>query len=276
MMKGNAAIRTLSGFVLFIWALIVALPLTLLVTVTVKSPQDLLKSPFALPEKWMWSNFSEAWKTAHLLNSFGNSIIITAFSLAGVVLVSAFAAYPIARAKSRMINAFYFYFISGIMIPFQLSMIPLYKLLKTLHLINTHQGIIFIYIAMTIPFSIFLYTGFLKGIPKELEESALIDGCGPVRTFLTIVLPLLKPVTASIVITNSLTIWNDFLVPLLFLQASEKRTIPISIFTFTGQYNNNWAMIFSAIVLGTLPLLITFLLLQKHFIKGIVGGAVKG
>ncbi|WP_235775407.1 MULTISPECIES: carbohydrate ABC transporter permease [Paenibacillus] len=275
-MKGNAAIRTLSGFVLFIWALIVALPLTLLVTVTVKSPQDLLKSPFALPEKWMWSNFSEAWKTAHLLNSFGNSIIITAFSLAGVVLVSAFAAYPIARAKSRMINAFYFYFISGIMIPFQLSMIPLYKLLKTLHLINTHQGIIFIYIAMTIPFSIFLYTGFLKGIPKELEESALIDGCGPVRTFLTIVLPLLKPVTASIVITNSLTIWNDFLVPLLFLQASEKRTIPISIFTFTGQYNNNWAMIFSAIVLGTLPLLITFLLLQKHFIKGIVGGAVKG
>ncbi|NOU77476.1 ABC transporter permease subunit [Paenibacillus sp. LMG 31459] len=276
MMKGNSVFHSISSLVLVVWGLIVALPLTILITVTVKSPQDLLKSPFALPEKWMWSNFAEAWKTANLLTAFGNSLIIAVFSLFGVVLVSAFAAYPIARAKSKMVNAFYFYFISGIMIPFQLSMIPLYKLLKILHLINTHQGVIFIYIAMTIPFSIFLYTGFLKGIPKELEESALIDGCGPTRTFLTIVLPLLKPVTASIVITNSLTIWNDFLVPLLFLQAREKRTIPISIFTFTGQYNNNWAMIFSAIVLGTLPLLITFLLLQKHFIKGIVGGAVKG
>ena len=162
------------------------------------------------------------------------------------------------------------------MIPFQLSMIPLYRMLKMLHLINTHFGVILIYIALTIPFSIFLYVGFLKGIPKELEESALIDGCGPFRTFAKIVFPLMKPVTASIVITNSLTVWNDFLVPLLYLQARENRTIPVAIFNFTGQYNNNWAMIFAAIVLSALPLVVAFLFLQKHFIKGIVGGAVKG
>ena len=129
---------------------------------------------------------------------------------------------------------------------------------------------------MTIPFSVFLYTGFLKGIPKELEESALIDGCGPFRTFAVIIFPLMKPVTASVIITNSLSIWNDFLVPLLFLQEKTSRTIPMAIFTFTGQYNSSWNMIFAAILLGTLPLIITFLLLQKHFIKGLVGGAVKG
>ncbi|MFC5468501.1 carbohydrate ABC transporter permease [Cohnella suwonensis] len=275
-MPASIARKTLSGIVLILWALIVALPLIVLVNVAVKSPQELLESSLSIPKQWMWSNFSEAWKTAHLFSAFGNSLHITALSLAGVVLVSAFAAYPIARTKTKLTNSFFLYFISGIMVPFPLAMIPLYKLLKTMHMINTHQGVIFIYIALTIPFSVFLYTGFLKGIPKELEESALIDGCGPFRTFLTIVFPLMKPVTASVIITNSLTIWNDLLVPLLYLQARENRTITIAIFSFTGQYNNNWAMIFSAIVLGTLPLVLTFLFLQKQFIKGIVGGAVKG
>lgn len=262
--------------ILALWALIVSIPLLILVTVTVKSPQDLLHTTLGLPKVFMWSNFAEAWRTANLGMAFGNSILITGLAIVGIVLASSFAAYPLARVKSKFTSTMFLYFISGIMVPFQLSMIPLYKLLKFLHLINTHQGVILIFIAMSIPFSIFLYTGFLKGIPKELEESALMDGCGPFRTFATIIFPLMKPVTASVIITNSLSIWNDFLVPLLFLQAKTSRTIPMAIFTFTGQYNNSWNMIFAAILLGTLPLVITFLFLQKHFIKGIVGGAVKG
>ncbi|WP_141503093.1 carbohydrate ABC transporter permease [Paenibacillus luteus] len=275
-MKKTLTSSLVAAALLLIWALIVIVPLLILISVTVKSPKEMLDSTFAFPKEWMWSNFTEAWQTAHMLTAFGNSLLITAFSLIGVVIVSAFAAYPIARVKSRLTGSFFLYFIAGIMIPFPLSMIPLYKLLKMLDLINTHQGVILIYIAITIPFSVFLYTGFLKGVPKELEESALIDGCGPLRTFLTIIFPLMKPVTASVIITNSLTIWNDFLIPLLYLQARENRTIPMAIFSFTGQYNSNWAMIFSAIVLGALPLVITFLLLQNQFIKGIVGGAVKG
>lgn len=268
--------KILGRLLLLIWGLIVIIPLTILVTVTVKSPQDLLVTTLALPKVFMWSNFSDAWKAANLGLAFGNSLLITGLSLVGVVLVSSFAAYPLSRVKSRLTNSFYMYFIAGIMIPFQLSMIPLYKLLKFLHLINTHQGVIMIFIAMTIPLSIFLYTGFLKGVPRELEDAALIDGCGPFGTFFKIIFPLMKPVTSSVIITNSLSIWNDFLVPLLFLQERTSRTIPMAIFTFTGQYNNNWNMIFAAILLGTLPLIITFLILQKHFIKGIVGGAVKG
>ncbi|QGQ94519.1 carbohydrate ABC transporter permease [Paenibacillus psychroresistens] len=262
--------------ILSIWTLIVVIPLIILVSVSVKSPQDLLYTTLGFPKDFMWDNFAEAWKTASLGMAFGNSILITGLSILGVVLASSFAAYPLARVKSKFISTLFLYFIAGIMVPFQLSMIPLYKLLKFLHLINTHQGVILIFIAMSIPFSIFLYTGFLKGIPKELEESALIDGCGPFRTFAVIIFPLIKPVTASVIITNSLSIWNDFLVPLLFLQEKTSRTIPMAIFTFTGQYNSSWNMIFSAILLGTLPLIITFLLLQKHFIKGLVGGAVKG
>ncbi|OCT15087.1 hypothetical protein A8709_13320 [Paenibacillus pectinilyticus] len=270
------ASKMLGRFLLLVWGLIVIIPLAILVTVTVKSPQDLLETTLGLPKVLMWSNFSDAWKAANLGLAFGNSLLITGVSIAGVVFVSSFAAYPLSRVKSRLTNSFYMYFIAGIMIPFQLSMIPLYKLLKFLHLINTHQGVIMIFIAMTIPLSIFLYTGFLKGVPKELEDAALIDGCGPFGTFIRIIFPLMKPVTSSVIITNSLSIWNDFLVPLLFLQARTSRTIPMAIFTFTGQYNNNWNMIFAAILLGTLPLIITFLILQKHFIKGIVGGAVKG
>lgn len=268
--------KMLGRFLLLIWGLIVMIPLAILVTVTVKSPQDLLVTTLALPKVFMWSNFSDAWKAANLGLAFGNSLLITGVSIAGVVFVSSLAAYPLSRVKSRLTNSFYMYFIAGIMIPFQLSMIPLYKLLKFLHLINTHQGVIMIFIAMTIPLSIFLYTGFLKGVPRELEDAALIDGCGPFGTFFKIIFPLMKPVTSSVIITNSLSIWNDFLVPLLFLQERTSRTIPMAIFTFTGQYNNNWNMIFAAILLGTLPLIITFLILQKHFIKGIVGGAVKG
>ena len=268
--------KMLGRFLLLVWGLIVMIPLAILVTVTVKSPQDLLVTTLALPKVFMWSNFSDAWKAANLGLAFGNSLLITGVSIAGVVFVSSLAAYPLSRVKSRLTNSFYMYFIAGIMIPFQLSMIPLYKLLKFLHLINTHQGVIMIFIAMTIPLSIFLYTGFLKGVPRELEDAALIDGCGPFGTFFKIIFPLMKPVTSSVIITNSLSIWNDFLVPLLFLQERTSRTIPMAIFTFTGQYNNNWNMIFAAILLGTLPLIITFLILQKHFIKGIVGGAVKG
>lgn len=268
--------KTVSGLVTAVWGLVVLLPLLILVSVTVKSPQDLLETTLGLPKRLMWGNFAEAWKAASLGSAFVNSVIITAIAIAGVVIVGSLASYPLARAKSKLTRFLYFYFVAGIMIPFQLSMIPLYRLLKSLHLINTHQGVIFIFVAMTIPFSIFLYTGFLKGIPQELEDAALIDGSGPLRTFTKILFPLMKPVTASVIITNSLSVWNDFLVPLLFLQAKSSRTIPIAIFTFTGQYNNDWAMIFSAIVLGTLPLIVTFLVLQKHFIKGIVGGAVKG
>jgi len=275
-MKATVGSRVFSNLVLAVWALIVLLPLYVLVMVSVKSPSELLDTSLKLPKAWMWSHFSDAWEKAHMGSAFGSSLLITATSLLGVVLASSLAAYPIARAKSKLTGFFFLYFISGIMIPFPLTMIPLYKLLKMFHLINTYPGVIFIYIAMTVPFSVFLYTGFLKGVPRELEESALIDGCGPFRSFLIIIFPLMKPVTASIIITNSLTIWNDFLVPLLFLQARERRTIPNAIFSFTGQYNSDWAMIFSAIVLGSLPLIVTFLLLQKQFIKGIVGGAVKG
>lgn len=270
------ASRASKFMILCVWALIVIIPLFVLVSVTVKSPQDLMSTTLGFPKVFRWSNFAEAWETASLGMAFGNSIIITGISLIGLVLASSLAAYPLARVKTKFMNIAFIFFISGIMIPFQLSMIPLYKLLKFLHLINTHQGVILIYVAMAVPFSIFLYTGFVKGIPKELEESALIDGCGPFRTFAVIIFPLLKPVTASVIITNSLFIWNDFLVPLLFLQEKVSRTIPMAIFTFTGQYNSSWNMIFAAILLGTLPLIITFLLLQKHFIKGLVGGAVKG
>jgi len=261
---------------LVIWSAIVITPLIIVVFGALKPSSEFLMNPIGWPDQVTFKNFANAWKEATLGLAFINSLIVTGITILGLVVFGSAGAYPLSRRVSPLSNLLFIFFISGIMLPFQLAMIPLYQLMNGLNLTNTHIGVILIYMASTLPFVIFLYTGFLKGIPRELEEAATIDGCGPIRTFVSIIFPLLKPVTATVIITNSLTVWNDFLTPLLFLQEKAFRTIPVAIFTFTGQYNNDWSLIFSSIAISSLPLIIVFLLLQKHFIKGIAGGAVKG
>lgn len=263
-------------FILAFWAIIVLIPILIVVFVALKAPSDLSLGPLSLPAAFQWSNFMDAWNKGMMGTSLINSIVISASSVILIILFSSAAAYPLSRRKTKWAAATYLYFLAGMMIPFQMAMIPLYKLLNQLHLIGKYPGPIFIYVALGLPFSIFLYTAFFKTIPKEVEESALIDGCGPYRTFGSILLPLLKPVTSTLLIMNTLTIWNDFFVPLLFLQSKSARTIPLSIYSFTGEFVNQWNLIFAAVIIGSLPLIVLFLVLQKHFIQGMASGAVKG
>lgn len=268
--------RSVALLLVVIWCAIVIVPLMVLLSVALKSPAELLNNPLGWPQQFVWSNFTDAWTGASLGQALQNSLLITGCSIIVLIIVGASAAYPLARKTGPWSNRLYTYFVAGLIVPIQLGLIPLYKEMNDLQLINTYYGAILLYVATQLPFVIFLYTGFIKTIPRELEEAALLDGAGPLRAFWTIVFPLLRPVTATAAITTSLTIWNDFFIPLLFLQRSDLQTLPLAIYSFVGEYNNNWSLIFAAVVISSLPLIVLFLALQRYFIKGIAAGALKG
>ncbi|MCP4397244.1 MAG: carbohydrate ABC transporter permease [bacterium] len=268
-------IHSIAFVVLAIWSAIVLIPLAIMLSVAIKSPSELSVNPFGWPHQFQWQNFVEVWVRSKFGRALGNSLLITGSSIACLVVLGASAAYPLARRSERW-APIYFYFLTGIMVPFQLGMLPLYKLMLKFHLINKALGAILLYTALSLPFVIFLYVGFIKGIDRELEEAALVDGSGPFRMFWTIIFPLLKPVTSSVIIINCIFIWNDFFVALLFLSKKAVRTLPLSIFAFIGQYNNDWTSIFASVTLSVLPMIVTFLFLQRYFIQGLTSGAVKG
>lgn len=260
--------------VVLLWAILTIVPLGIMVSAAVKTPEEQVANPFGWPQEFQWETFGRAWAEANLTRGLRNSLILTSASLVLLVVFGASASYTLARRTSW--TPLFYFFLSGIMVPFQLAMLPLYRLMKILHLINTFVGVIFIYTAVSLPMVIFLYTGFIKGINRELEEAALVDGAGKLRMFWQIIFPLLKPVTSTVIIMNIISLWNDFFMALLFLPKKEMRTLQLSIFTFVGQYNTRTNLVMAAVILSMLPMISVFLLLQKHFIKGMAGGAVKG
>jgi raffinose/stachyose/melibiose transport system permease protein len=267
---GLAVLMVLFGSILVI------VPLIVLLSVALKSPVELLNNPLGWPEQFLWSNFARAWNNASLGQAFFNSVLITSVTLLGLIVFGALAAYPLARFTGPWSQRIYLYFVAGLIVPIQLGLFPLYKEMHDLELINTYHGAILLYIAINLPFVIFLYTGFIKTVPRELEEAALLDGAGPLRTFWLVVFPLLRPVTATVAITSALSTWNDFFIPLIFLQRDGMQTLPLAVFNFVGQYNNNWALIFASVIISSIPLVVIFLVLQRYFIKGIAAGALRG
>lgn len=273
---GDLHKKGIAYLIVLFWSLLVLIPLGIVLSVAVKSPSELLKNPFGWPTQIVWSNFSDAWNNAALGQALFNSILITGVSIVVLIICGASAAYPLARQRGVWSHRLYLYFVAGVIVPFQLCIIPLYKEMHDLHLINSYYGACLLYTASNLPLVIFLYTGFIKTVPRELDEAAVIDGASPWRIFWGIIFPLLQPVTATVVITASLSIWNDLFIPLLFLQKNEMQTLPMAIYSFTGQYYNNWTLIFASVVVSSLPLILLFLFLQRYFIKGIAGGAMKG
>ncbi len=272
---GVLALRGLGGLIVLFWSTLVVVPLVILFSVALKSPVDLLNNPMGWPARFVWTNFADAWNNAELGQAFFNSVLITSCALLGLIVCGASAAYPLARFTGPWSQRTYTYFVAGLIVPFQLGLFPLYKEMHDLGLINTYYGAILLYIAVNLPFVIFLYTGFIKTVPRELEEAALLDGAGPMQTFWLIVFPLLRPVTATVAITSTLSIWNDFFIPLIFLQRDGMQTLPLAIYNFVGQFNNNWSLIFASVIISSLPLIVLFLILQRYFIKGIAAGALR-
>lgn len=271
-MKKNRFIEIMLWGVLTIYLF----PLYLQITIALKSPDDFAKNNFGLPEKMIFGNIARAAREMEVLKVTGNSLIILVVSLLLILLFSSMAAYSIARRRSKIYKNIYTFFIAGMMIPLQLIMIPLYKVINGLHIMNTFLAVICIYVAINIPFGIVILSGFMKTIPIELDEAAKIDGASMFSIFWRIILPLIKAPIITVMIFSAVSIWNDLLIPLLFL-GSEKQTIVMALYNFKGAtYTTDWTMVFAGSLIAILPLFIVFLFSQKYFIEGMVAGAVKG
>jgi raffinose/stachyose/melibiose transport system permease protein len=257
-------------------ALMFLVPFYFLLVNSVKSFAEILLDAAALPTKLVWENYSKAWKIMNFPRAFGNSLFITIISNIGLTVISSMCAHRFVRHPTRLNNLLFTLFVAAMVIPFQSIMIPLMKVGSWFNLLDSRLGLFVCYLGFGVSMSIFLFHGFVKSIPAEIEESAVVDGCSPLGVFWRIVFPLLKPMTVTIVILNSLWIWNDFLLPSLLLGRIELRTIPLSTFSFFGQYTKQWDLALAALVMGITPIIIFFLSLQRHIIEGITAGSVKG
>jgi len=258
-------------------------PLVWMVLTSLKSGRDIFLDPFAPPD-WAnpcWSNFGNAWVTGHFGDYFLSTVYVTVATVAATLLLSAMAAYALARFVFPGVKPLLFYFLAGLMVPMQLAIVPLFFQMKAMHLLNSRPGLITAYVAFGMPFSIFILTGFFRSLPTSLHESAVLDGASEFRAFWHVMLPLARSGLITIAILTFIGTWNEFLMAFMFLsgEGSERlRTLPLGLanITIVSQYRSDWGMAFAGLVLAMLPALLVYSLLQKHLTKGITLGALKG
>ncbi len=257
-------------------ALLFMLPFYLVFANSLKGYGEILRSAASFPRPMVFENYQVAWTTVRFPLATLNSLIITIISIALLILLGSMAAWRLARAPHRVNSIIFTLFVAAMVVPFQSVMIPLMKVGSTLNLLDNRPGLIIIYLGFGMPLTIFLFHGFIKtSVPREIEEAALIDGCSAFQTFFLVVLPILRPMLATVVILHSFWIWNDFLLPLLVLYDPAKRTIPLAVFSFLGKYTDRWNLALATLVMGMLPIIIFFLALQKYIIRGVAAGSVK-
>lgn len=276
-LKTQKTYQMILGLAMAVVALIWLVPVYFMVINSFKPLKDVLFTTAAFPQSLFLENITRVWRGANYFRLFINSALVTSISLFFIVLFGSMSGWRIARKTSRSAPLLLNYFILTLIVPFQAIMLPLVKTLKDIGLINSIPGLILVYIAMASPMPIYLFYGYVRSIPASLEESAVIDGAGVNRTFFTIIFPLLSPMTSTIIILQSLFIWNDFLLPLIVLQSDRFKTIPVGITgQFFGQYQFEWNLGITAMMLASLPMIILYLFMQRKIVSGIVQGAVKG
>lgn len=278
MQKRNIVFNILSYILLTAAALIFVAPIAIVLMNSFKSKFYISGEPFKLPDGETFEgvlNYTEGVAKTGFFKAFGWSIFITVFSVAAIVLFTSMTAWYITRRKSKFTSALYYAFVFSMIVPFQMVMFTLTKTANTLHLDNP-VGIVFIYLGFGAGLSVFMFSGFVKSIPLEIEEAAMIDGCGPLQTYFRVVFPILKPTAITVAILNAMWVWNDYLLPYLVI-GSEYKTVPIAIQYLKGGYGSvDMGAMMAMLVLAIVPIVIFYLFSQKYIIKGVVAGAVKG
>lgn len=255
-------------------------PIFIILINSLKSNFYISEEPFTLPDGETFvglENFTKGIEQSDFIQAFLNSVFITVFSVIGIVILTSMAAWYIVRVKSRLTSLIYYLFTFSMIVPFQMVMYTMTFYAFELDL-NSLPGIVVIYLGFGSGLSVFMFSGFIKSIPNEIEEAAIIDGCGPVQTFFKIVFPILKPTAITVAILNAMWIWNDYLLPYLVLGSGEKRTLPVAVqMALTGGYGNkDMGALMAMLVLAILPIIIFYLFSQKYIIRGVIAGAVKG
>lgn len=260
---------------LFLCSLVYVIPIWMVLVNSFKAPADANAMSIALPSDSTLhlSNYLAVFAQGGIGKAFFNGLLEASVSTVIVILASSSCAFIIARLRRKISNIVYYLFIAGLIVP--AAYIPTYLVLDTMHLLNTYTGIILIFSTYGLPMAVFLYVGFIKTIPKELDEAAIMDGCGSFRLFAQIIFPLLKPVTATQFIFSFVGAWNDVMLPMFFTNGG-KWALPLTVYNFYGGHIKQWNLIFADIIITIFPLVIVYLCCQKHIISGMTAGAVKG
>lgn len=275
-MKKSTFLNNLKMAIMCIIALLYLAPIYISFVISFKTPEEFAKTGVKFPSVFHFSNYTEVIKSSNMGTAFKNSAVSAVLAAAIIIIVCSMAAYIITRnAKSRFYNSLYYLFLAAMVLPFQVVMLPLYTTLRSFGLMNI-SGYILSSAGFQIAYNIFIFSGFIKTVPVELEEAAYIDGAGLLRTFWAIVFPLLKPIVMTSVVLNVLSVWNDFALALIVLQKASQRTLPLAQYLFVSAHNTDLGRAFSAFTLSMLPIIILYLFLQKYIINGITSGAVKG
>lgn len=271
--RGPAAL--IGDVILGIAVLLIFAPFAYTVVTSLRPASDLVKDPLGWPANLTITNITDAYSKMNYTQGLFSSTIVLAGALILTIVLGSLAAYPLARISRSWATWVYRLFIAGSTVPIFVLLAPLYLLLRDVGLLNSYAGIILTYTAINLPIAIFFYTSFFRQIPIELEEAAAIDGSGPLRTFFVVLFPLLRPVTATLATFLTLSIWNDLIVPLVFLQDPALKTVMVNAYSLVGSYTLDPSLLFPAALLGVAPLLIVFAFLQRHIVSGLTMGAVK-
>jgi raffinose/stachyose/melibiose transport system permease protein len=261
--------------VLLLNAFMMVYPLFVMLISSFKTNAEIFTSPFALPHSFSLANAQKVWTDTNFVRYLANSIGVTGASIVLIVIFSTMAAYAIARYEFRGNALMLMFFLSGMTVPLKLAIIPLFIQLDTLHLIDSYAGLVLVYVAMGIPSAVFIMTGFLRSLPRELEEAPRIDGASELQVMMLVMLPLARPAMVIVAIQNAVPIWNDFFFPLILITSDNLKTLPQGLTVFMGEFTTNWGVLFTGLSLAALPITLVYITLSRHFIAGITQGAVK-
>lgn len=272
----SVGFRILAYTFLSLFAIINIIPLFWMVVNSFKNEQEYALSPFSLPEALHVSNYAEAWKVANMNVYFLNSLFVTFASLVVTVFLGALASYFLSRFQFRLRGFTYGVFLLGMLVPIHATLIPIFLIMQKLHLLDTHLSLILPYTAFHLSLTIIILEGFMRGFPKDLEESGVMDGAGIFRIFWSIILPITRPAMATVIILNFIYNWNEYLFALVLISSSELKTLPLGLANFVGIETASLTLQMAALTMALIPIIIFYLLLQKQLVTGMTAGAVKG
>lgn len=262
--------------ILILLAIIWIIPMFTLIATALKSRQDFYSniSLFALPENIAWSNFSDAVTRGRLLTYMKNDLIISGLKVPLGIFIEALAAFALTRLEIKHKTGIFVFFLIGMMLPLQTALVPINVIYSKLNLLNTYFGLFYVYVGFGISFGILILRGFFMGIPKDIDEAAFIDGCTKWRLFWNIILPIAKPAIATLIITDFLSTWNEYLLASVIINDNSMKTVPVGLMTFVGEYGTDYGFLCAGVLLSVIPVLAVYLVFQRYFVEGI-SGAVK-
>lgn len=264
-------LRTLAATII---SLVFIIPILMMLLGSFKNQGEVLNLDLSLPSHLEFQNYIHVLQTGSILRGYMNSLIITAGSVILILLCGAITGIVISRRHSRSSKAIYYYYLFGLTATMQ--MVTTYSLMIKMKLNGSYLGVILVYVAINLPFAVMTFSSFVTGVPKEIDEAALIDGVTPLQLIFRILLPIMKPVTVTNLIIATISVWNNFQIPLYLMSSSKRMTIPMTVFNFYGLYSRSWNYVFAALTITILPVVILYLCLQKYIVEGMTAGAVKG